>query len=96
MKYMLIVSIVTFAFGFSPINEESFNRHCNLLYVQMMEDGEQSDKVNVYYDDLTSIFGKYQTEEIYQELENMYKALGNKGTSATPHQLKVMKLLNDQ
>lgn len=96
MKKLVLVGLLLTLFGFSGINQESFDTHAERFYIQMFMDGEQSESVQVAYEDMTNIFKGYSDDPLYVELELMYQALGTEGVSAEPHRQKVMNILNER
>lgn len=75
------------------VNHEDFVKDSGDIYVQMFTDGEQTTKVSVMYDDYQEKYESYKDDDLYKAIEGMYNGLSN-GT-ATEHQLKAMRLLNE-
>lgn len=75
------------------VNNEDFVRDSGDIYVQMFKDGEQSTKVSAMYDEYQEKYQSFKDDDLYKAIEGMYHGLAN-GT-ATEHQLKAMRLLNE-
>lgn len=76
--------------------QDEFNKFANEFYTQMMVDGEITESVKDMHKDFSKDFSNYKEDDLYVNLDNMYKALGNEGESATPYQLEVMRIINDK
>lgn len=94
MKNLTMILLLMLTGCSSGPDEDDFVRFSGEFYVQMYQDGEQSQEVKEMYKDFTRYKG-VENEELYTNLEKMYEALGN-GESATPYQMEVMKIINDQ
>lgn len=94
MKKLTMILLLLLTGCSSGPDENDFVRFSSEFYIQMYEDGEQSQEVKEMYNEFTKFKG-VDNAELYSNLEKMYEALGN-GESATPYQLEVMKIINDQ
>lgn len=99
----LIVTIIASLILFSlPHNTdtsakepESFESYTSKFYAQMMTDGKVTEELKRMHEGMEEYHCEFKDEELYQELNAMYDALNTEGISATPHQLNVMKLINE-
>lgn len=94
MKRLTLILILLLTGCSSGPDEDEFMKFSSEFYVQMFQDGEQSQEVKEMYKEFTQFKG-VENEELYTNLEKMYEALGN-GEAATPYQMEVMKIINDQ
>ncbi|ALY08082.1 hypothetical protein BhaS171_00026 [Bacillus phage vB_BhaS-171] len=92
---LLVCSSLMLGF-FKPVTQEKFDNHAELFYIQMFTDGQQSEQVNIYYEDMIHVFDKFEDDPLYKELELMYEALGEDGKSAEIHRQKVMNMINER
>lgn len=94
MKKLALILIILLTGCSSGPDEGEFVDFSSEFYVQMFQDGEQTQEVKEMYKEFKKFKG-VDNAELYSNLEKMYEALGN-GESATPYQIEVMKIINDQ
>jgi hypothetical protein len=75
-------------------SRQSFEEYSEDFYIQMFTDGEQSAAVTEMYERFIEEYDGFNSEALYANIDGMYKALGNE-ESATPYQMEVMRILNE-
>ena len=74
--------------------EEEFASFASDFYVQMLTDGEQSEKVTQMYNEMKDEYKSFENESLYENLAGMYKGLGGEG-DAEQYRQQVTKILNE-
>lgn len=96
---LIIASLILFSLPHNTdtsANEpERFESYASKFYAQMMTDGKVTEKVESMHGGMKEYHCEFKDEELYRELNAMYNALNTEGISATPHQLNVMRLINE-
>ena len=92
LAFTLLVALMT-GCNNQP-SEESFKKDSSELYTQIFTDGEQSEEVNVMYQDYMDEYEAYEDEELYKEMDNLYNSLGAEDGKSSGYLTNVMNLLN--
>ena len=93
LAFTLLVALMT-GCNNQP-SEESFKKDSSELYTQIFTDGEQSEEVNVMYQDYMDEYEAYEDEELYKEMDNLYNSLGEENGDSSKYLTSVMNILNN-